>query len=57
MPVPILKDPKLCEERAKEARQLAAETRDECLREIMVELAEEYEEMARDEMENGCQGH
>jgi hypothetical protein len=48
MPVPILKDPERCYSRAERARQIAAETDDVSLWEVMVELAEEYEEMARE---------
>jgi len=55
MPVPILNDPKLCQDRAEQARQIAAEAGDVSLWEIMVELAEEYEEMAR-ELEGNSQG-
>ena len=48
MPVPVFDDPKLCYRRAEEARQLASDTADRELRELMVELAEEYEEMGRE---------
>jgi hypothetical protein len=48
MPVPVFNDPKLCQCRADEARALAAETRDEELRELMEELAEEYDALARE---------
>jgi hypothetical protein len=48
MPVPIFRDPERCRERAEQARQIAAECGDAALWEIMVELAEEYEEMARE---------
>lgn len=48
MPVPVFKDPKLCYRRADEARQLATGAADPELRELMVELAEEYEAIGRE---------
>ena len=48
MPLPVFNDPKLCYRRASEARQLASDTGDQELRELMVEVAEEYEQMGRD---------
>jgi hypothetical protein len=48
MPVPVFNDPELCYRRADEARQLASDVVDRELRELMVELAEEYEEMGRE---------
>jgi hypothetical protein len=48
MPLPVFTDPKLCYRRADEARQLAFDTPDRELRELMVEVAEEYEQMGRE---------
>ena len=48
MPLPVFNDPKLCYRRADEARRLASDTADRELRELMVEVAEEYEQMGRD---------
>ena len=52
MPLPVFNDPKLCYRRADEARQLASDTSDRQLRELMVEVAEEYEQMGREAEDN-----
>ena len=52
MPLPVFNDPKLCYRRADEARRLASDTPDRQLRELMVEVAEEYEQMGREAEEN-----